>query len=208
MPIVSFSVRDQTRKHCVRGKAILCSEQGPWAATLERCSPRCGLGSLKLVDPDVLLPGNVVRHVAGHGQVGTAKVKAVQAVIADHAPWTEVACFQEGPGTPSAIRERIADTDIIIDATGNEALLGSLALVAAEMGKPLVSGALYRGGFIGRVQRQVLPTDTPIHLREDSTRYPVIPAGTRKRGLRFSSVGLLGPRQQRPSLRSYCLPPP
>ena len=29
-----------------------------------------GLGSLKLVDPDVLLPGNVVRHIAGHGLVG------------------------------------------------------------------------------------------------------------------------------------------
>ena len=157
-----------------------------------------GLGSLKLVDPDVLLPGNVVRHVAGHGQVGAAKVRAVQAVIGDHAPWTEVTCFQEGAGTPNAIRERIQDADIVIDATGNEALLGSLALVAAEMDKPLVSGALYRGGFIGRVQRQVLPADTPIHLREDSPRYPVIPAGTESEDLASPQLGCSAPVNNAP----------
>ena len=95
---------------------------------------------MKLVDPDALLPGNVVRHVAGHGQVGAAKVLAVQAVIAEHAPWTEVTCFREAPGTPSQIRERIDDADIVIDTTGNEALAGSLAMVAKEMDRPLVSG--------------------------------------------------------------------
>ena len=42
---------------------------------------------------------------------------------------------------PSAIRERIDDADVVIDATGNEALLGSLAMVAEEMDKPLVSGS-------------------------------------------------------------------
>ena len=69
----------RTRKATLFGAGAL----GGHTATLLAES---GLGSLKLVDPDVLLPGNVVRHVAGHGQVGSAKVKAVQAVIADHAP--------------------------------------------------------------------------------------------------------------------------
>ena len=188
----------RTRKATLFGAGAL----GGHTATLLAES---GLGSLKLVDPDVLLPGNVVRHVAGHGQVGAAKVKAVQAVIADHAPWTEVTCFQEGPGTPSAIRERIADTDIIIDATGNEALLSSLALVAAEMGKPLVSGALYRGGFIGRVQRQVLPADTPIHLRQDSHRYPVIHAGTESEDFVSPQLGCSAPvNNAPPSAVSAC----
>ena len=157
-----------------------------------------GLGSLKLVDPDVLLPGNVVRHVAGHGQVGAAKVQAVQAAIADHAPWTEVTCFQEVPGTPRAIRERIDDADVVIDATGNQALLGSLAMVAEELDKPLVSGALYRGGFIGRVQRQALPTDTPIHLREDSPRYPVIPAGIESEDFASPQLGCSAPVNNAP----------
>ena len=157
-----------------------------------------GLGSLKIVDPDVLLPGNVVRHVAGRRQVGAAKVKAVQAVIADHAPWTEVTCFQEGPKTPSAIRDRVEDADIVIDATGNEALLGSLAMMAKEMDKPLVSGALYRGGSISRVQRQVLPADTPIHLRLDSQRYPVIPAGSEGEDFASPQLGCSAPVNNAP----------
>ena len=128
----------RTRKATLFGAGTL----GGHTATLLAES---GLGSLKLVDPDALLPGNVVRHVAGHGQVGAAKVLAVQAVIAEHAPWTEVTCFREAPGTPSIIRERIDDADIVIDTTGNEALVGSLAMVAKEMDRPLVSGALYRG---------------------------------------------------------------
>ena len=157
-----------------------------------------GLGSLKLVDPDALLPGNVVRHVAGHGQVGAAKVLAVQAVIAEHAPWMEVTCFREAPGTPSEIRERIDDADIVIDTTGNEALVGSLAMVTKEMNRPLVSGALYRGGFIGRVQRQVLPGDTPIHLREDSTRYPIIPAGVESEDFATPQLGCSAPVNNAP----------
>lgn len=180
-----------TRKATLFGAGAL----GSHTATLLAES---GLGSLKLVDPDVLLPGNVVRHVAGHGQVGAAKVKGVQAVIEDHAPWTEVTCFTDGPGTPTAIRERIEDADIVIDATGNEALLGSLSMVAEEMDKPLVSGALYRGGFIGRVQRQALAADTPIHLREDSPRYPVIPAGTESENFASPQLGCSAPVNNAP----------
>ena len=188
----------RTRKVTLFGAGAL----GGHTATLLAES---GLGYLKLVDPDVLLPGNVVRHVAGHGQVGASKVKAVRAVISDHAPWTEVTCFQEGPGTPGAIRERIGDADIVIDATGDEALLGSLAMVAKEMDKPLVSGALYRGGFIGRVQRQALPDDTPIHLRADSPRYPVIPAGIESEDFATANLGCSAPvNNAPPSAVSAC----
>ena len=136
-----------------------------------------GLGFLEVVDSDVLLPGNVVRHVAGHTFAGVPKVRAVQAAVLDHAPWTKVTCYPTAARTPDIIRERISDADIVVDTTGSESLAFSLALTAQEMGKPLVSGALYKGGFIGRVQRQALGGDTPIHQREDSSRYPVIPAG-------------------------------
>ena len=136
-----------------------------------------GAGFLDIIDPDVLLPGNVVRHVAGHGQVGAPKAQAVEAVIKDHAPWTKVTSFLESPHTPSQIRKRIDDADVVVDATGNEALTLSLAMVARDMQKPLVAGVLYRGGFVGRAQRQALPDDTLINQRGDSTRYPLIPAG-------------------------------
>lgn len=136
-----------------------------------------GLGHLDIVDRDVLLPENVVRHVAGHDLVGVSKVQAVHHVIRKHAPWTEVGEFPEAPMARVRIRELILNADIVIDATGNDAFVPALAMVAQELGKPLVSGALYRGGSVARVQRQVLDGDTPIHLREEGTRYPAIPAG-------------------------------
>ena len=127
-----------------------------------------GLGHLNIVDGDVLLPGNVVRHVAGHDQVGRAKVQAVHRVISGHALWTEVTEFQEAPMTPGQIRERISNVDIVVDATGNDAFAPALAMVAKEDGVPLVSGALYRGGNVARVQRQILDSDTPVHQRHEA----------------------------------------
>lgn len=152
-----------------------------------------GVGHLTMVDADVLLPGNVVRHVAGHRQVGSPKVEAVQAVIEDHARWAQVVNFQESPRTPSAIRERIEGADIVIDTTGNVAFTLSLAMVVGDMGIPLVSGALYRGGFIGRVQRQARPSDTPIEQRGDPTRYPIIPVGDDREDFAAPQLGCSAP---------------
>ncbi len=136
-----------------------------------------GIGFLRIVDRDVLLPGNVVRHVAGHDKVGEAKVKAVQDVVAKHAPWTEVTVFQESPTTPGRINELITGVDIVIDTTGSDALTNSLAMVTQDSGPPIVSGALYRGGGVARVQRQARASDTPVLQRGDLDRYPVIPPG-------------------------------
>ena len=66
---------------------------------------------------------------------------------------------------------------MVVDATGNGAFTGALSVVAQDSGIPLVSGALYRGGSIARVQRQALPDDVPLHRREDTPQFPAIPAG-------------------------------
>ena len=164
-----------------------------------------GVGFVDIVDPDVLLPGNVVRHISGHAMVGVPKVHAVHAVIRDHAPWTEVAGFLEGPRTRRKIHERIQRADIVVDTTGNEAHVGSLAVMAQDMGKRLVSGALYRGGSIARVRRQALPGDTPIHQRDDLTRYPVIPVGNDGEDFASAQLGCSAPvNNAPPSAVSAC----
>ncbi len=157
-----------------------------------------GLGVLDIVDADVLSPGNVVRHVAGHDQVGAAKVRAVEAVVRNHAPWTEVSGYEESPWTPSKIRERIAKPDVVVDATGNAAFTHALAMTARAEGKPFIAGALYRGGFIGRVQRQALKHDTPIEQREESPRYPVIPRGEDEEDLATPELGCSAPVNNAP----------
>ena len=159
-----------------------------------------GLGHLDIVDGDVLLPENVVRHVAGHDQVGKLKVQAVHHVIEKHAPWTEVGEFLEAPVTPGRIRELISSADIVIDATGNDAFVPALAMVARERGKPLVSGALYRGGNIARVQRQVLAGDIPIHLREEGAQYPIIPGGDEHNDFVAPALGCSAPVNNAPPM--------
>ncbi|MCY3602726.1 MAG: ThiF family adenylyltransferase [Chloroflexi bacterium] len=157
-----------------------------------------GVGTVDIVDPDVLLPGNVVRHVSGHSRVGIPKAQGVQAVIEDHAPWTEVSGVLEGPRSKKEIQERILPADIVVDTTGNEALVGSLAMVAHENGRRLVTGALYRGGFIARVRRQAVPGDTPIHQRDDLTRYPLIPAGPEGEDFASAQMGCSAPVNNAP----------
>ena len=159
-----------------------------------------GLGYLDIVDGDVLLPENVVRHVAGHDQVGTLKVRAVHHVIEKHAPWTEVIEFPEAPMTPARIRELISNSDMVIDTTGNDAFVPALAMVAEELGKPLVSGALYRGGKIARAQRQVSAADSPIHRREEGAKYPNIPNGDEDTDFVAPALGCSAPVNNAPPM--------
>ena len=161
----------------LRGRSAVIFGAGALGGYAATTLAQSGIGSLRIVDGDVLMPGNVVRHVAGHDKVGAPKAEAVQEIIANHAPWTEVTVVQESPRIPSRIRELTTGVDIAVDTTGSEALTYSLAMVAQDSGVPLVSGALYRGGGVARVQRQAQPTDTPILQRLDLDRYPPIPPG-------------------------------
>ena len=87
-----------------------------------------------------------------------------------------------------------------MDTTGSEALVYSLAVVADTVKKPLVSGALYRGGFIGRVQRQALDGDSPIHQRDDQSRYPDIPPGNETEEFAFPQLGCSAPINNAPPM--------
>ena len=138
-----------------------------------------GIESLRIVDGDLLSPGNVVRHIAGHVQVGKLKVGSVQSVIGNHEPWTKVepVAPPANPAGKTEIAQLVEDTDLVIDATGNDAFVYPVAQVAEELGKPFVSGALFRGGLIGRVQRKALSTDASINSRASSTSFPTIPPG-------------------------------
>ena len=159
-----------------------------------------GVESLMVVDRDFLSPGNVVRHVAGHDQVGGPKVSGVETVVRNHAPWTdfEPVTPPVNPIGPREITQLIEDADVVVDATGNDAFVGPVAQIAEVMGKPLVSGALYRGGFIGRVRRKVLDTDAPINDRPDSRDYPIIPAGESKVDLAEPDLGCSAPVNNAP----------
>jgi molybdopterin/thiamine biosynthesis adenylyltransferase len=135
-----------------------------------------GLGKLRLVDGDKLRPGNTVRHAAVFG-IGDNKARATSTRIRISAPWTETTTIQENPWAPTRISDLVQDTDLVIDATGLARFTGLIARIAEQHGKPLISAALYRGGAVARVRRQVPGLDVAIHERADEARYPTIPPG-------------------------------
>jgi molybdopterin/thiamine biosynthesis adenylyltransferase len=182
----------------LRTKSVSIFGLGALGGHTAVCLASSGVGRLRLVDPELILPGNVVRHVAGHNTVGIPKVHAVQANIAEHAPWTQVDPVLERPQTPSRLLELIDDADLVLDATGSEAATGSLAAVAAAAGKPLVSGGLFRGGAIARVQRQGTPGDIAIADRLGDDRYRMIHPGDQEEELVEPAVGCSAPVNNAP----------
>ena len=159
-----------------------------------------GVDSLRIVDVDLLAPGNVVRHVAGHDHVGGPKVNAVEAAIRNHAPWSKVESITPptNPYGSQEIAQLIENVDVVIDATGNDAFAHPVARVAEGLDRPLVSGALFRGGFIGRVQRKALETDSSILNRPESPDYPIVPLGDSKVDFAEPDLGCSAPVNNAP----------
>ena len=135
-----------------------------------------GLGRLRLVDRETLRPGNTVRH-ASVLSVGDNKAIATSLRIRISAPWTRTSAIEEIAWAPTRLVALMEDTDIAIDATGLARFTNLVSRIADQHERPLISAALYRGGAVARVRRQVPGRDVPIFKRTDESRYPLIPPG-------------------------------
>ncbi|MBS1092962.1 ThiF family adenylyltransferase [Gluconobacter sp. Dm-74] len=81
------------------------------------------LGNLILVDPDTMSPGNIGRHWLGPGQVGQFKADACRDELKAMFPSSNIRSIAESILDRKSV---LAKADLVIDATGEEAL--SLAL--------------------------------------------------------------------------------
>jgi len=136
-----------------------------------------GVQTLVLVDGDILRPGNVVRHTAGGQFVGLNKVTAVAKTISDHTPWTNVETNAALPWHPEELKELLQGADVVLEATGLSSFASHLSTITEEVSVPFVSVALYRGGKIARIRRQMPGRDFPIYRRKGVGKYPIIPPG-------------------------------
>ena len=157
-----------------------------------------GIGVLDIVDADALLPGNVARRIAGHRRVGLPKARAVQSIVKERAPWTKIRAYSQSPTVPEEMRRRIANSDIAIDSTGNGAFAKALSFLAETDGKAIVSGALHRGGAVGRVRRCASPDDQPIHQRHLMPEYPHVPPGNESEEFSSPETGCSAPVNNAP----------
>jgi ThiF family len=136
-----------------------------------------GVQTIVLVDGDTLRPGNIVRHAARRQLIGLDKANAVARTITERTPWTIIEPIPACPWHPDEIKNEVQGADVVLEATGLSSFAGHLSSITEELGLPFVSVALYRGGKIARVRRQLPGRDFPIYGRRAVEKYPVVPPG-------------------------------
>jgi molybdopterin/thiamine biosynthesis adenylyltransferase len=124
---------------------------------------RCGPAELRLLDWDTVDGATAVRWPLGIAVAGRTKVEALAAFIELNYPWTRVRAEQHRLGHPKpgpplrpdseVLREVLAETDLIIDATAEFALQRMLSDLALEHKVPYIGVHATLGGFGGQVLR-------------------------------------------------------
>ena len=155
-------------------KRVLIAGVGSVGGQVASMLASSGAGTLVLHDSDTLKTGNVVRHVAPEHLVGYRKTDAMWATIKNRAPWTAVEREADLPYTPSELASSIEGFDLVVDCTGNLAMSAALAISSRRTGVPLITGALFHQGKIGRVQRQG-DDDHDLQSRPEDAAYLTLP---------------------------------
>lgn len=120
---------------------------------------RMGVGRFYLLDHDLFLPENVVRHALDWRNVAEHKVDGVKDLIQRINPSAEVIVSllhltgQESTAALSGALQSLGECDIIIDATANPRVFNLLAHIATAEEKPFVWFEVYGGGGGGVIAR-------------------------------------------------------
>jgi ThiF family protein len=141
-----------TRKVAIVG----CGSLGSKVATM---LARAGVGNFLLVDDDLLLPDNFVRHDLDWRDVGTHKADSVATRIQLANP--KATCHsrklrlggQEAGGSIESLIEALAESDLLVDATAEPSVFNYLCAAVAVAKKPLLWAQVFGGGFGGMIAR-------------------------------------------------------
>lgn len=120
---------------------------------------RSGIGKFLLVDDDILLPANLVRHDLDWREIGTHKVDSVARKIQLVNP--AATCEkrkhrlggQEASGSVESLIEALADCDLIVDCTADAAVFNYLCAAVNFAKKPLLWAEVFGGGIGGMIAR-------------------------------------------------------
>jgi len=173
----------------LRTRRILVAGVGAIGATVALELSRNGVGTLGMVDPDVIVPGNGVRWPLGESVWGQSKVAALEAHILANYSMTSVEKFcsrlgdvdldsDTGPG--AELGRFMKEADAVIDATASSEIASLLAERCAANNIPLITvnaTPSLEGGAVARfVAGDGCPTCVIFHQQGDLPTIP-IPAG-------------------------------
>ncbi|HAU76574.1 MAG TPA: hypothetical protein DCW88_13920 [Agrobacterium sp.] len=141
------------RTGAAAGKKVAIIGTGSVGSKIAEMLLRSGVTTLRLIDGDIFLPGNLERHVLDWRDVGYHKVHGLKERLLNIVPGAEVTTiaqnlnWQKSGRTNADHFDLIIGCDMIIDATGDPAtslLLGGLAF---ENNLPFVSVEVFEGGI-------------------------------------------------------------
>jgi len=120
---------------------------------------RSGIGELRVLDPDIVEAGTVVRWPLGVAAIGSLKIRKVWQYVAQNFPFTRIKLFGSRIGTVAAsggltleqMTEFLNGVDLVLDAAAEVGVSRILSRVAGELRIPLVSIWSTNGGWGGAV---------------------------------------------------------
>lgn len=116
---------------------------------------RSGVGELRLIDPDTVLPGNVVRHLVGKEHVGKAKVDAVKETLQAtySSAGTSVIAEIARISTLEQACELLATSDLVVDASADSTASPMIAAAARAAAGRALGVSVLADGYAIRVDR-------------------------------------------------------
>lgn len=134
------------------GLAVAIVGCGAIGSFLAEMLARAGIGTLVLIDPERLMPGNCIRHLASLDHVPQFKVDAIESILAARQLATSVVTHRARLHPELAFAVLI-ECDLVIDAAADGGATGLLEHLAGLTAKTFLKIALHRDGGILRVDR-------------------------------------------------------
>jgi sulfur-carrier protein adenylyltransferase/sulfurtransferase len=143
----------------LRSKSVALIGCGSLGSKVGAMLARSGVGRFVLVDDDILLPDNLVRHDLDWRDVGAHKAPALARRLELINPlvqttrWRARLAGQEANETAEAALKTIGDCDLIFDATANPDILNLVSAVCSVTDKPVFWAEIFGGGIGGLMAR-------------------------------------------------------
>ena len=135
---------------------------------------RSGVGQFLLVDSDVLLPDNMVRHDLDWRDVGAHKADGLARRIKNVRPSARIQvrrlklAGQESGGDADTALSALAKCDLIVDATANSEVLNLISAVSSDAKNPVLWAKVFGGGVGGVIARSRPGIEPPPQLMRRS----------------------------------------
>jgi len=139
----------------ISGKHVLIIGQGSGGAPVTLGLVQSGVMNLTLIDHDVLMVGNIMRHPLGLSDVGRYKTKALADFILQKNPHAKVRTLETQIGWDNIdlLRREVERADLVVGATDNRISKLVINRACVEAGKTLIIGTAFRRAYGGQVLR-------------------------------------------------------